>query len=239
MPALPAIVRGETRHKRHTPFVHDIRVPQYLWLIDLDETPRMMLGTFSPKDHFGGEAKTIKDAVIHFARSVGEEVAPTDRFVMLAAPRSLGHVFNPLSVHYCITETNEIRFAILEVHNTYGGRHCYLLHPADNAEMTTEKAFYVSPFFEVYGTYHVKLRLDAEKIVSVVNLHQNDSLVFSASFIGVAVPPTLRNRALAALRYPLANYQTSLRIKFHGIWLWAKKLPVIKRTNNVKQEGML
>ncbi len=239
MPVLPAIVRGETSHKRHTPFVHDIKVPQYLWLFDVEQPPRMFLGSFSTKDHFGGEAGSLKEAVVHFASSRGEEISATDRFIMLAAPRALGHVFNPLSVHYCITETNEIRFAILEVHNTYGGRHAYLLHPEDGAELTTEKAFYVSPFFEVSGTYHVKLSLDAEKIVSVVNLHQNDKLVFSASFIGSPLPATFRNRILAMLRYPLANYQTSLRIKFHGIWLWAKKLPVIKRTTNVKQEGML
>ncbi|MEY4322818.1 MAG: hypothetical protein RL410_599 [Actinomycetota bacterium] len=239
MPTLPAIVRGETSHKRHSPFVHDIRVPQYLWLFDLDAPPRMFFGTFSPKDHFGGEAKSLKEAVIHFAQSHNQEIENSDRFVMLAAPRSLGHVFNPLSVHYCITDSDEIRFAILEVHNTYGGRHAYLLHPSEGSEMTTEKAFYVSPFFEVSGTYHVKLRLDAERIVSVVNLHQNNTLVFSASFIGKAFPTNFRNRLLATARYPLANYQTTLRIKIHGIWLWAKKLPVVKRTTNIKQEGML
>ena len=158
---------------------------------------------------------------------------------MLAAPRALGHVFNPLSVHYCITKDGDIRFAILEVHNTYGGRHAYLLHPAEASEMTTEKSFYVSPFFEVSGIYHVKLRIDSEKVVSVVNLHQNDRLVFSASFIGVPELATFQNRVRAIVRYPLANYQTSLRIKFHGIWLWAKKLPVVKRTENIKQKGML
>ena len=46
---------------------------------------------------------------------------------MLASARVFGHVFNPLSVFWCHDAAGELRCVVVEVHNTYGQRHCYLL----------------------------------------------------------------------------------------------------------------
>ena len=40
----------------------------------------------------------------------------------------LGYVFNPLSIFWC-HDARALRHVIAEVHNTYGGRHAYLLPP--------------------------------------------------------------------------------------------------------------
>lgn len=196
-------------------------------------------GGFFTRDHFGGKAKTLREAVTTFVNAHSQLVNDDDKILMLAAPRSFGYVFNPLTVFYCVTPQKEIKYAILEVHNTYGERHAYLLHPQDAQDLSVEKAFYVSPFFEVRGTYDVKIRLDEEKIVSVVNLKQDDKLVFSASFAGTPHRANFSTRALTVFRYPFSNYQTMMRIKFHGILLYLRKLPVIKRTPHPQQEGML
>ena len=239
MPKLPALVPGETRHRRRVPFDHALRVPNYMWLFDSAQPPKLLFGRWRTADHFGGKGHTFSEAISHFAQSHGESVVSSDRLLTLTTPRSLGHVFNPLSVHYCIDTHEKIRWAILEVHNTYGGRHAYLLHPTEKGDAGVEKAFYVSPFFEVRGDYEVRVQLSADRVMTVVNLHQDGGLVFSASFTGVPTVGTVRNRIKASLRFPFASYQTSLRIRIHGVWLWLRRLPVIKRLPHRQQEGML
>ena len=239
IPRLPALVQGQTLHTRRRPFQHAIRFHTYLWLVDVDDLPTTAIARWSTRDHFGGHAQDFREAVTTFAKAKGEEVRSSDRILLLAAARSFGYVFNPLSVHYCISDAGEIRFAILEIHNTYGERHAHLLFPDANGAAGVEKQFYVSPFFEVRGRYEVKLRLDSEKIVSVVNLFQDEELVFSASFAGLPQSATLAHRIKATLRTPFSNFQTTARIRAHGIYLWARRLPVIKRLPHSAPKGML
>ena len=42
---------------------------------------------------------------------------------------------------------------MVEVHNTYGDRHAYLVHPDEQGRATTPKQMYVSPFHGTDGTY--------------------------------------------------------------------------------------
>ena len=51
------------------------------------------------------------------------------RITALLQARVLGYVFNPLSLFWCHDADGVLRHVIAEVHNTYGGRHAYLLPP--------------------------------------------------------------------------------------------------------------
>ena len=51
------------------------------------------------------------------------------RVVMLTGARTLGYVFNPITVFWCFDETGAQCAVVAEVHNTYGGRHAYVLEP--------------------------------------------------------------------------------------------------------------
>lgn len=238
-PVLPALVRGEVRHLRRRPFRHGLNFKTYEWLVELDHSDLPGGARLLPADHFGGEADNLREALVAFAASSGESVEPGDRLIMLASARSSGYVFNPLSVYWCLTESGHTRWAVLEIHNTYGDRHAHLLHPDDRGRAEIAKEFYVSPFFEISGSYKVALELDSERVLVSVNLHQEDELIFSASFAGSPVPATGLNRLRAAVRTPLATWQTMLRIRLHGIWLWLRRLPVVPRPEHEKQKGML
>ena len=72
---------------------------------------------------------------------------------MAAQPRAFGFCFNPITVFWCRTETGAPPCAVVEVHNTYGDRHAYLVHPDEQGRATTPKAMYVSPFHGTDGTY--------------------------------------------------------------------------------------
>ena len=239
LPPLPAIVRGSVAHERRTPWRHGLSFRTYEWLIDLDQPlPTSVFARFLPRDHFGGNSPSIRSAVETFAREHGASIDPGDRILMLASARSLGYVFNPLTVYWCVDQSNRVRWAILEIHNTYGDRHAHVIYPDDNGRAVISKEFYVSPFFTIDGEYHVRLIVSPQRAHASVNLHQNGELVFTASFTGKPVPATRWNFLRAALRTPFATYQTMLRIRIHGIWLWLRRLPVIKRPQHREQVGM-
>ena len=239
LPTFPAIVRGKVLHNRRKPFQHGLTFKTYEWLLDLDQPlPNSVFASFLPEDHFGGKSASLRDAVETFAREHGASIERGDRVIMLATARSIGYVFNPLSVYWCLDAGNDVRWAILEIHNTYGERHAHVIYPDAQGRVVIAKEFYVSPFFEIRGEYHVRLILDSHHVHTSVNLHQDNELIFTANFSGTPVPATRTNFLRAAVRTPFASYQTMVRIKAHGIWLWLRRLPVIKRPEHKEQVGM-
>ena len=93
---------------------------------------------------------------------------------MAANPRSLGHGFNPISVFWCFDDQGRQAGVVVEVHNTYGDRHAYLVHPDEQGRAQTEKAMYVSPFHGVDGTYDVAVPIPTDRLHVAVTLRGHD-----------------------------------------------------------------
>jgi DUF1365 family protein len=239
-PTLPAIVRGRVEHRRFTPIEHKVGFTTYEWIVDVNALPQpTRFASFLASDHFGGNAPTLRAAIEYFAQEHGEVINSGDRLVMLASARSLGYVFNPLSVYWCIASDESIRWLILEIHNTYGDRHAHLIHIDNSGTASVDKEFYVSPFLTIEGRYEFKVQLSQDRVFVRVNLLQEESLVFSATFAGLPRQSTRAIRIRAGLRTPLATYQASARIRIHGIWLWLRRLPVVPRPPHPKPKGFL
>ena len=81
---------------------------------------------------------------------------------MLAHARTLGHIFDPLTVFWCLRPA-AARAAVLEVHNTYGERHAYLLEMDDAGDARSTKRSTCRPSTTSSGTYAVRLRPDARR----------------------------------------------------------------------------
>ena len=52
----------------------------------------------------------------------------------------LGYVFNPLSIFWCHDADGVLRHVVAEVHNTYGGRHAYLLPPTGDSRPRSRRS---------------------------------------------------------------------------------------------------
>ena len=76
------------------------------------------------------------------------------------------------------------------------------------------------------GRYDVTLRLDRDRINVVIELSQDESRVFSAVFAG-RPQPVRRTTVIAAALVP---FQVWALIRVHGVWLWLRRLPVVRRT---------
>jgi uncharacterized protein len=242
-PALPALVAGRVTHRRDGPIRHTFRHQVYLWLIDLDSVPRhrgylRWFATFSSEDHLGDPRLTIKSNIENYLARNGVELGDRGRVVMLANARVLGHVFDPLSVFWCFDSTGRLTCIVAEVHNTYHERHAYLLHPDKAGVATTGKDFYVSPFFDVSGSYVMRFTLTPDRVSTAVTLHRQGAAAFSAAFHGRPEPATRRNLARLLICQPLMTQRVSGLIRAHGIWLWLRGLPVRAHPHHIRQEGV-
>ena len=123
---------------------------------------------------------------------------------------------------------------VVEVHNTYGDRHAYLVHPDEQGRARTDKALYVSPFHGVDGSYDVAVPVPTDRLDIAITLrgHDDGAAPFSASLTGTRGDVPVRRTLGATLR-------GSALIRAHGIWLWARRLPVPPpATDHHRQEGV-
>ncbi|MFF8380012.1 DUF1365 domain-containing protein [Streptomyces sp. NPDC015661] len=243
-PPVPALYATEIAHTRVTPVRHSLRHRTYLWLVDIDELPVLPrplrpLARFDPRDHFDGTAPSLRAGLDAYLAAHGVRDAD-GRVLMLAHARVLGHVFNPLTLYWCHDRGGRRVCVVAEVHNTYGGRHCYLLRPDARGRAETAKEFYVSPYLDVEGTYHMRLPLPGERLDLTVQLrHTDGSRPLTATVRGARSPARPGTLLAAALRHPWSTAAVSLGIRRHGIHLYLKGLRVRPRQPRTSpaQEG--
>jgi DUF1365 family protein len=242
MSTTAAIYRTSIAHVRRTPLHNAFTYRSYSWYVDVDRlpaVPRLLkpLAGFHASDHLGDPAGTIRGNLERFLQTQG---IPLDggRITMLASARVLGHVFNPLSLFWCHDGTGELRCVVAEVHNTYGERHCYVLETDDAGRASVPKAFYDSPFNDVEGQYRMKLPEPGERLAVSIVLERAGHKPFIATVDGERREATARNILAAALAVPLAPLRVSTQIRWQGIKLWARRLPVIKRPHHPSQEAV-
>ncbi|MFP5023003.1 DUF1365 domain-containing protein [Pseudonocardia phyllosphaerae] len=232
--AAPVLYDAEVRHARRrdlpTAFAH----PLYVWLVDLDalpELPRWLrpFARFDAADHLGDPDRSIRENVDAYLAAHGIDLRG-GRIRMLAHARVLGYVFNPISVFWCHHPDGSLACVVAEVHNTYGERHCYLLHPDEAGRATADKEFYVSPFLTVDGSYSMHLPEPGERLGISVTLHQEGAPALVATLAGTRRPATVREVARTVLRRPLVTQRTSALIRWHGIGLWLRRIPIVARS---------
>ena len=244
LPPLPALVQGQVSHRRRGRVRHGFRHSVYQWLVDLDEVPEQPwylkpFAGFNAADHLGDARLPIKANVENFLSLSGIRLGAGGRVVMLANARVLGHVFDPLSVFWCFAGPGALVCIVAEVHNTHGERHVYLLRPDGSGVAHTEKAFFVSPFFDVTGDYELRFALHPDLVAVTVTLHHDGEVAFSATFRGRPVRASRAALARQLVRRPLMPQQVSTLIRLHGSWLWLRRLPLVRRPQHRPQEGVL
>jgi DUF1365 family protein len=227
------IYRTTIRHTRRTPWKRSFTHRSHTWLVDVDDLPdhgalSPVLGSFESRDHLGDPDRTIRQNVAHFLQLNGIDLG-TGTVLMAAQPRAFGFCFNPISVFW-VWPSDAEPCAVVEVHNTYGDRHAYLVHPDERGRATTPKQLYVSPFHGTDGTYDLAVPVPGDQLLISVNLTADDGATFSASLSGHRTDTSALRAAPAALR-------GAVLIRLHGIALWLRRLPIRPRPDH-HQEGV-
>ncbi|RNM15717.1 FAD-dependent oxidoreductase [Nocardioides pocheonensis] len=226
----PAVYATTIRHTRREPLEHRFSNRSSFWLVDLDDLPDHGLwGRFEAHDHLGDPSRSIRENVEAFLAREGVDV-PVGRILMAANARALGYCFNPISLFWCYDASGGPAATVVEVHNTYGDRHAYLLRADPEGRGRVDKAMYVSPFHGVDGHYEVTAPAPTDRLVVTVRLVTAAGAVFDASLRGT-------RSAARPIRTAPAAIRGALLIRMQGVWLWARRLPIQPRPTH-HQEGV-
>lgn len=237
-----AIYEGTVVHARLSPTAHRFRYRVFYLLFDLDELPMLdrRLRWFShnrfnamalhDRDHGSDDGRPLKEWIAGTLEAAGFDFE-LGRVEVLAFPRILGYVFNPISVWYCRDTEGVVRAVLHEVRNTFGDKHCYVgAVDADDATQTFDKRLHVSPFMDMDKRYDFSLTTPGNAVA--VRIRESDGSgeeMFRAAFTGRR--RELDDRTLLAMfvKYPLVTLKAIGAIHFEAIRLWMKRVPFFRR----------
>ena len=226
---------GRTVHRREQPFVRSFSYRIAMLGLDIDRLDEA--DTLSSLFSVGrGNAISFR-TTDHGARnpSVPLRLWAEARFAeagvdigsgairLITFPRVLGYGFAPISVWLGHGPDGAVRAALYEVHNTFGETHTYIHALSAGARHAqAAKEFFVSPFFDVSGTYRFALRIGRNRMELVVENFGANGRAHLASMV-------LRPRALnsaAILRWlvsiPISGLGVLIAINWQALKLWLK-----------------
>ena len=251
MPRLhkPRIVRGQIAHTRLSPFVHHFRYRAFYLQLPLRSLGaragagigwglnRPALLSIYDKDHGDGRP------LLAWAEATLEAASVRDadgEIWLQTFPRTLGYVFKPVSFWFCHRRDGRLRAVIAEVNNTFGDRHVYVLDPEQGSirngqTLQAEKAFYVSPFFQVQGDYQFRFFKSALGGPDLARIEYSDAsgALLLTSMSGRSQVLTGVSALGAWLRYPLFSIGVIARIHLQALKLWWKGATFVARKNAV------
>jgi DUF1365 family protein len=149
------------------------------------------------------------------------------RIELLAQPRILGHVFNPVSFWICRDAQGDVPVVIAEVSNTFGDRHSYLCHRDDLApieatdRLQAHKVFHVSPFQRIEGQYEFRFDFRPDRIGVWIDFTGGNEGVI-ATLVGPRAPLTNWGLLRACVRRPFGSRRVLALIHWQAVKLWWK-----------------
>jgi DUF1365 family protein len=232
---------GEVRHTRLRPVRHAFAYPTWFLMLPMrrlaDETDlavnRRGLVSFHDADHGDGRGPEQGGALAWLMDMLAEQgITDADGEVWLHCyPRVLGYVFKPVSFWYAHRRDGSLCAIVAEVNNTFGERHCYLLdQPQEGRVLHARKVFHVSPFCDTSGSYQFRfLRTwhspqQPSRTVVRIDLFDEQGPLLQTSISGRLQPATVANLRRVIWRHPLLTLAVVVRIHWHALQLWRKRV---------------
>ncbi len=244
------LVLGTVGHRRHRPAVNAFRYRVWHLLLDVDhlehaaeDVTGLRIGRRGPvgvrvQDHFGDADRPLRDKVADWVSGQGGRL-PDGPLLVLAYPRVLGHVFNPVSWWFAHDRDGRLAMVVAEVRNTFGDWHAYLLDDlvVDGQVLRASRAkeFHVSPFLPIDDlTYRFAirppdLRTGTGPIAVSMEVVDGDGVVLEATQAGQLGPLTTRSLWTAMARRPLVTAWTVWRIHTQAVRLLWRRTPFHRR----------
>jgi DUF1365 family protein len=174
----PSVIKARVSHARSVPVRNSFTYGVDYLLLSEDQlaggpSPRLFsfgrrnLVSLHPGDHgFPGEGGAA------WVRRVAAEadLGTVAEVALLTHPRYWGYSFNPVSFWLITDPDGGLKAVLVEVHNTFGDRHCYLCRTSDGGPIRSddwieaEKQFHVSPFFGIEGRYRFRFVLEDRRV---------------------------------------------------------------------------
>lgn len=192
-PLESAIYEGSVRHVRRMPPRHGFTKRLFMLYLDLAELDRVFegrwlwgverarLSSFRRRDHLGDPDVSLDTAVRALVRErTGRRLEGPIR--LLTQLRTVGYVFNPVSLYYGFDLAGGLDTVVADVSNTpWNERYAYVL-PAEQGRVELRKAkeFHVSPFLPMGHEYRFVLEPPAAFLRARIESFARGERVFEA-----------------------------------------------------------
>ena len=252
--AQPQIGFGQVRHTRLRPALNAFAYPTYFLMLPMRQLAakpsealarnRFAALSFYDCDHGAGGHNALQwlDDTLQLEGITDA----TGEAWLQCYPRVLGHTFKPVSFWYCHRSNGSLRAVVVEVNNTFGERHVYLLdQPAYGHEQIASKVFHVSPFCATEGHYRFRFmrtmatedalepgagpRAGGERVVARIDHGDALGPMIHTSLSGVLEPLSAHSQRKALWRYGAMTVAVVARIHWQALRLWLKRVPFYKK----------
>ena len=236
-----ALYRGRVGHARLRPKAHQFEYRVFYGLFDIDGLPqldrrlrlfsfeRFNLFSLRSSDHGPDDGTSLRRWVERLLSDAGIDLGG-GRIELLAFPRVLGYVFNPISVWYCYGPDGGLQAVMHEVRNTFGDKHTYVV-PVDSAGLHHEfaKEMHVSPFMNMDFTYRFAVTLPRNHISVGITQQDTDGPLLRVSLRATRLEFTDRNLITLFVTDPLVTLKAIVVIHWEALRLWCKGLRYVPR----------
>ena len=237
---------GRVMHHRLRPKRHRFVYRVFTLMLDIDRLEmtakklrlfsfgKANIFSFHNRDHGWRDGGSLRPWVEH--QLLRNDIStPAAHIRLLAMPRFLGYVFNPLSIYYCYNREKQLFAIIYEVKNTFGDQHAYVLPVSKNHSKSglfhhrCRKNFYVSPFIENHGNYKFGLNKPNEDLDVRITEYVEEKPLLVAILQGKLEPLTDGQLVIQALRHPFLQQKVITLIHFEALRLWLKGIALQPR----------
>lgn len=243
------LLLGQVMHARLRPRTHRFSYPVFFLALDVEHLPasRWWLGinrpglvSFQAKNHGDGSGD-----LAGWVRQVLQQCGlpqPDGAIELHCFPRVLGYHFKPVSFWYCHDANGELRTVLAEVNNTFADRHTYVLRRADGAAIDAgstleiSKILHVSPFCRVTGHYRFRFAGENGQRTVLLDYFDEQGLVLATALRGRASPLSMRALLGAFVHHPWQSLAISVRIHWHALLLYLKRVPWYSRPDAPDKE---
>ena len=231
---------GQVRHTRLRPARNAFAYPTYFLMLPMRSLATVGAGelarnrfapiSFYDKDHGNGSGNALQwlDDLLQ-SESITDA---TGEAWLHCYPRVLGFTFKPVSFWYCHREDGSLRAVVVEVNNTFGERHVYLLDQAlFGKEMLASKVFHVSPFCAVQGTYRFRFMTteQVDRTVARIDYEDEQGMLLHTSVSGDLQQLNTDAVRKAMFSYGAMTLAVIARIHWQAIRLFFKRVPFFSK----------
>ena len=234
---------GQVRHARLRPARNAFAYPTYFLMLPMRSLAAFGDGelarnrraaiSFHDKDHGDGRTDALSwlDEVL---RSEGITDVSGEAWLH-CYPRVFGYSFKPVSFWYCHGADGALRAVVVEVNNTFGERHVYLLdHAKYGCEQTATKVFHVSPFCNVEGQYRFRFMTTAlhrtvQRTVARIDYDDNTGALLQTSVSGDLQPLNSQAVRKAIFSFGAMTLGVIARIHWQAVKLFFKRVPYFSK----------
>ncbi len=176
----------------------------------------------------------LKARVLTWLRARGETLPDDARVTLVAMPRTLGYLFNPVAFYFVYDAAGAPLAAVAEVTNTFRevklyalGRECFgwSRERARAFRMRCPKDFYVSPFSPPDGEFEFVLHPPDDRLLLRVDHYEAGRRTLTAPLTGDRRELTDARLIWETLMCPAVTLKTMALIHLHALALWLRRLP--------------